>query len=125
MTPGGLGPGQTYRIDLMVYAVVFRAAQVVPALQVLGVGPGDIHLDNQGVLSTLSGGGTWEYRTWSTTIQDATNSSISMTLAPPGTGVSVIDRVEIYTRYTVVPEPSVPLLVLLPGLAWCLRRRRH
>lgn len=125
VAPGGLGPGETYRIDIMVYAVAYQDLQKIPVISILGLGSGDIVLENQGTLSTQAPAGSWQYRTWTGTLEDFTGGSIQVTLAPPTGQISVLDRVEIYTQFTIVPEPSVPLLVLLPGLAWCIRRRRH
>jgi hypothetical protein len=45
-------------------------------------------------------------------------------LTPPTGDVSVIDRVEIYTRFVAIPEPSVALLAVASVLALGFRRRR-
>lgn len=126
VAPADAGIGQSYRIDLMIYAHVFVSLTEVPLPSVLGLASGDIELENQGVLSTFGQtGATWQYRTWTATIEDYTSGAITMALTAPSGDVSAVDRVEIYTRYTLVPEPTVPMLAVIPLAAWCLRRRRR
>lgn len=126
VAPGMLAPGQSYRIDIMIFAHVFVSLAQPPVPSVDGLAPGDLVLQNQGVLSTYGmTGATWQYRTWTGTLEDYTSGAITVALTPPNGAVSAIDRVEIYTQYTLVPEPTAPLLTLIPLAAWCLRRRRR
>ncbi len=124
VAPGSPGAGLSYRLDIMIYAVAYRDLQQLPLPSVLGLAPGDLVLTSNNVLSSRLPAGTWRELTWQAQKQDHMTGAITVALTPPNGAVSVIDRVEIYTRFTVVPEPSSFLLSLVAGLVFCCRRRR-
>lgn len=124
VAPAAPGPGQSYRLDIMIYVIAYKDLQELPLPSVLGLAPGDLVLTGSNVLSTRPPAGTWRELTWEAVKSGHGGSAITVALTPPTGDVSVIDRVEIYTRYEVVPEPSVALLAVISGLALCSRRRR-
>lgn len=124
VAPGSPGLGQSYRLDILIYAVAYRDLQQLPLPSVLGLAPGDLVLTSNNVLSSRLPAGTWRELTWLAEKQDHMTGAITVALTPPDGAVSVIDRVEIYTRFTVVPEPSSFLLSLVAALVFFSRRRR-
>jgi MYXO-CTERM domain-containing protein len=117
-------PGQFYVVDLLVYVVAFKDLQQLPVASVLGLAPGDVVLEDSSVLSSRPPAGTWNELTWSAVLSGYSNSSITAVLMPPAGAVSVIDRVEIYTRVQVVPEPTTAGLAVLSAALLAGRRRR-
>lgn len=124
VAPGPAGAGSLYRIDLVFYAIAYKDLAKIPEFSVAGLSSGDIQLESSGILSTQPPAGTWEDRTWSAVFEGYAGDTISMALTPPSGSVSSIDRVEILTRYTAIPEPSVTMLILGPMVMLGLRRRR-
>jgi hypothetical protein len=124
VAPSDPGPGMSYRLDIMIYVIAYRDLQELPEASVLGLAPGDLLLTSSNILSTRPPAGSWRELTWQGLKEDHATDSITIALTPPTGDVSVIDRVEIYTRYEVVPEPSTAVLSLLAAWAFCLRRRR-
>ena len=124
VAPSAPLPGQSYRLDILIYVIAYKDLQEFPLPSVLGLAPGDLVLTGSNVLSTRPPAGTWRELTWEAVKSGHGDNAITVALTPPTGDVSVIDRVEIYTRYEAVPEPSVALLTLLSGLALCSRRRR-
>jgi hypothetical protein len=117
-------PGQSYRLDIMIYAIAYKDLQELPLASVFGLAPGDLLLTSSNVLSTRPPAGTWRELTWQAVKNGHDSSSLTVALMPPTGDVSVIDRVEIYTRFVAIPEPSVALLAVASALALGYRRRR-
>ena len=115
--------GTTYRIDFVVYAVSFIVPNSLPTLSAVGLAPQDQVISNATVKDAppLS---RWDSRTWTGYYQGVTSNSVTFNITAPTNG-STIDTFEVYTRLTVVPEPSSALLAMLAGAAGCLRRRRN
>lgn len=124
VAPGPPGGGTLYRIDLVFYAIAYKDLAKIPEFSVAGLSSGDIQLESSGILSTQAPAGTWEERTWSAVFEAYSGDTISMALTPPEGAVSVVDRVDILTRYTAIPEPSVSALLLGPLVMWGFLRRR-
>lgn len=124
VAPGSPGPGLSYRLDIMIYAIAYRDLQQLPVASVVGLAPGDLVLTSSNILSTRLPAGTWRELTWQGVKENHGTGAITVALTPPSGAVSVIDRVEIYTRFTVVPEPSSFLLSLVAAVVFCSRRRR-
>lgn len=114
--------GTHYRIDFVVFVTGMVTPTAMPSLSAVGLNPQDLVILNEtgpmdGMLSH------WDNRTWTGYYDSVTADSISLRISAPSTG-SVIDTFEVYTRLTVVPEPSSALLAMFAGVAGCLRRRR-
>lgn len=124
VAPSAPDPGTSYRLDIMIYVIAYKDLQELPVPSVLGLAPGDLDLTSSNILSTRPPAGSWRELTWQAVKNNHTTDSITMALTPPTGDVSVIDRVEIYTRFVAVPEPSSFALSLLAALAFCTRRRR-
>jgi hypothetical protein len=124
VAPAAPGVGQSYRLDILIYAVAYQDLHRLPEASVLGLAPGDLVLASSNVLGTRPPNGTWRELTWTAVKEGHTTGALSVALTPPTGEASVIDRVEIYTRYTLVPEPSSAVLLMLAGATVSLRRRR-
>jgi hypothetical protein len=125
VAPSAPLPGQSYRLDIMIYVIAYKDLQELPEASVLGLAPGDLVLTASNVLSTRPPAGTWRELTWQAVKNGHDSGSLTVALTPPTGDVSVIDRVEIYTRYEAIPEPSVALLAVASALALGSRRRRR
>lgn len=124
VAPSVPGLGMSYRLDILIYVVAYKDLQELPVPSILGLAPGDLDLVSSNILSTRPPAGSWRELTWEAVKNGHTSDSITIALTPPTGDVSVIDRVEIYTRFVAVPEPSSFALSLLAALAFCTRRRR-
>ena len=114
--------GTTYRIDFVVYAVSFIVPNSLPAMSALGLSPQDEVIQDSTVEQAppLS---RWDSRTWTGYYEGVASDTITFNITAPTNG-STIDSFEVYTRLTVVPEPSSAGLAMLAGFFGCLRRRR-
>ena len=124
VAPSAPGLGQSYRLDILIYVIAYKDLQELPLPSVLGLAPGDLVQTGSNVLSSRPPAGTWRELTWQAVKNHHGSNTITVALTPPTGDVSVIDRVEIYTRYEAVPEPSVAILTLVSAMALGSRRRR-
>jgi hypothetical protein len=118
-------PGSYYRIDFMVYAVAYRGITALPLFDSLGLTGRDLVLTQTTVAEDpIFPGATWEGRTWTGYFDHVTTNIVGFAIKSPANNTSVIDTYEIFTKATLVPEPSAILLWFMPVAAWSLRRRR-
>lgn len=115
--------GTTYRIDFVIYMVGLVTPNVLPTLSAVNLAPQDLGIVDAQVQAPVALS-RWDSRTWTGYYEGVTTRDITLNFTAPTNG-STVDTFEVYTRVTVVPEPSTSLLALAAGLAGCLRRRRR
>lgn len=116
--------GTTYRIDFVIYVVGLVTPNELPSLSTVGLSPQDLAITDANVQPPMPLS-RWDSRTWTGYYEGVSSSAITLQLLAPELSGSTVDTFEVYTRVTVVPEPSISMLALAAGLAGCLRRRRR
>ena len=119
--PAAPGPGQSYRVDFLVYMVGYDGPTSLPTLTTPGLAVTDLTSSDALVLADPPG--AWRSRTWMGTAENVTGNFATFQLNAPSNG-SVVDTYEIHTRFTLVPEPSVAAGMLVVSGLTLLRRRR-
>ncbi|MBN8456718.1 MAG: hypothetical protein J0M04_02665 [Verrucomicrobia bacterium] len=122
-------PGETYRVDFLIYAVYYLDAPMIqpPWLDTLGLTAQDLAVSTE----TVGDDGFRPYvgKTWTGYFSGVSGDGISVAVRVPtvtsGTKpTSVLDTFEVFTRVAVVPEPAVPLLAGLTAVFWIVCRKR-
>lgn len=119
--PVGDGPG--YVVDVFVGVVyesgLFQTPNIVSTPNSAIVTSEDPNFEQDGIIN-------WGLLTGETNIEDLQNDSISVLVDATGDDGSLVDTVEIHTRYEVIPEPKVFGLIVGMCLLVCvpLVRRR-
>lgn len=118
-------PGTTYQVDFEVYTVAYLGITALPLFDSLGLSANDLTLTQNTVANDpLFPGASWQGLKWTGNFTSQTSNTISFLIKAPANNTSVIDTLEVFTRVTVIPEPSAFLLVFAPAAAWVVRRRR-
>ncbi len=73
--------------------------------------PGDTKEENESNYE-FDSPGTWQELNWSGYVENVSTNSVGFKLTGAYDG-SIIDEMTVYTRYTVVPEPSSGVLVFI------------
>lgn len=125
IAPAG-SPSEVGSLDVWIHLVAYQDLQKLPIVALDGAALSPI---DSSIASTRPPSGRWYELTLSAEVAGFSADTITLTFTPPSTlqapnGISVIDRVEIYTRFTAVPEPSAVLFVLMGGTTAAFRRRR-
>lgn len=122
-------PGETYRVDFLIYAVYYLDSPMIqpPVLDTLGLAAQDLAV----VSETVGHDGFRPYigRTWTGYFSEVSTDGISVAARVPTvtSGIkptTVLDTFEVFTRVTVVPEPAVPLLAAFASMVLLARRKR-
>lgn len=119
-------PGETFSVDFLVYSVAYYGITALPNLDLAPLG-----LSNSDVTYTQSlvapdpnfPFANWQGQTWTGTSKNVTSNQLSFRIAAPD-NLSVIDTVEVFTRFTIVPEPSTWLMLGSAAAGLLCRRRR-
>lgn len=118
-------PGTFYRIDFQVYAVSYLGITALPTLDTLGLTAGDLTITQSFVaVDPLFPGASWQGLTWTGFYDNMDTNLISFAVKAPFNNTSVVDTYEVFTRVTLVPEPSSALMFMASLMAWTLRRSR-
>lgn len=117
--------GAYFHIDFQVYVVAYRGITSLPSFE----SPGFTALNLSLAQTTVAQdpqfpGATWEGRTWAGSFDQVTTNTIMFAIRAPGNNTAVIDTYEVFTRATLIPEPSAIFMLTLPVIGWSLRRRR-
>lgn len=122
-------PGETYRVDFLIYAVYYLDSPIIvaPQLDTLGLTAQDLVVTSQQV--GHDGFRPYIGKTWTGYFDGVTSDGVGVAVRVPTVSsgpkpTTVLDTFEVFTRVTVVPEPAVPLLVGLTCLVWLPRRKR-
>jgi hypothetical protein len=118
------GPGESYIVDVFV-AVVYEPTLGIFNVPDIIYTPASIASTSENPIFEPDGDFFfWGLKTSETTIGNVPTELISVLIDATGASGSLIDTVEVHTRYTLVPEPSVYALVFGFGVfAWILFRR--
>jgi len=117
--------GTFYRIDFEVYVVAYKGITALPSLNTLGLAANDLTLTQTTVaVDPVFPGATWEGLKWTGYFDNVSTNTVSFAAQSPTNNTSIVDTYEVFTRATLVPEPSTILLFILPAAAWLLQRRR-
>jgi hypothetical protein len=115
-SPGAPPAGSYYRVDFHVHVVAYQLAGIsaVPDLVDGGMTVHDPSFDQITIAPDPEfAAAKWEGLTWAGYFDGVTDPSpISFQIKAPASTLSVLDTVEVFTRYSLIPEPSVPLLVM-------------
>jgi hypothetical protein len=122
-----LAPGNFYLVDFQIYAVGYRNPTVLPGFDVTTYTPAGVTLSTGTVaVDTIFPGSSWDFRTWTGQLNGVSGNTVTFNLTSPANNTAVIDSYEVFTRFTLVPEPGGSVLLILPALGWIsLRRRNH
>lgn len=125
IAPFAAAPGTTYRVDFEVYTVAYFGITALPSFDTLGLTANDLTLTQNTVATDPQfPGASWQGLKWTGYYESQTSSTISFMIKAPANNTSVVDTFEVFTRVTVIPEPSALLLAIAPAAAWVARRRR-
>lgn len=123
LAPSAPAPGFHYRVDFQVCAVGYLGITSLPNFSLTGVTPSGLSMTQALVgVDPIFPGASWTSRTWTGFFDTTSSSPLQFNITAPANNTSVIDTVEVFTRYTLIPEPDAPLLMLLAGL-WLVRGR--
>jgi len=118
-------PGAYYRVDFQVYVVAYRGITALPLFNSPGFTPFDLVRTQSTVAPDPEfPGATWEGLKWTGYFDNVTTNNIGFSIRAPSNNVSVIDNMEVFTKLTLIPEPSTMLLFVLSTFGWAIRRRR-
>ena len=118
-------PGAYYHIDFEIYVVAYRDIMPLPTFDSLGLTPHDLTFTQTTVAQDpVYSSASWEGLMWTGSFDQVTTNNIGFAVRPPVNNTSIIDTLEVFTRVTLIPEPSSIVLVILPVVCWSLRRRR-
>jgi hypothetical protein len=122
-------PDSVFRVDFLIYVAYLYDSNIIvaPELDIVGQSPLDLAYTDV-ALGTVSNR-TYRGRTWTGYLENVTTNQIEWVASTPtvtsGTEpTAVLDTVEIFTKVTVVPEPSSCLLLALSSFICLLCRRR-
>ena len=122
--PAAAPPGQFYRVDFHVFAVGYRGITALPNFTLTGVTPAGVTMTQAMVAADpLFPGATWESRTWTGSFDTISATPVSFIITAPNNNTSVVDTVEVFTRFTLIPEPGAAALTLLASICFVRRRR--
>ena len=118
-------PGSYYRVDFQVYVVAYRGITSLPSMDTVGV----TVLDPEYSQSTVGPdpgfpGATWEGSVWTGYVDQLGAGDLTFAIRAPVNNTSVVDTMEVFTKLTLVPEPTAPLLFAMSIMGWVLLRRR-
>ena len=118
-------PGTHYRVDFEVYAVAYRGITALPSLDTLGLLANDLVLTQTLVAEDPEfPGASWQGRMWTGYFESLQTNTVSFAVKAPSNNTSVVDTYEVFTKVTLIPEPSLVMLSVVSALGWSLRRRR-
>lgn len=118
-------PGMFYRIDFQVYVVAYRGITALPNFDSQGLMAEDLALTQSTVgPDPFFPGATWEGRKWTGSFNNVSTNVVSFGITAPTINITVVDTMEVFTRATLVPEPSVCGLWMMAVSALIWRRRR-
>lgn len=122
---GPAASGYVYRIDFEVYAVGYRGITALPSFSTTGFTPVGLTMTQSTVApDPLFPGASWDSRRWTGYFDTTSGSPVTFTVSAPANNTSVIDTLEVFTRFTLIPEPAVSLLFFGPAIGLLLRRHR-
>lgn len=125
IAPLAAAPGTTYRVDFEVYSVAYFGITALPLFDSLGLTTNDLIYTQTTVANDPQfPGASWQGLKWTGYFTNQTSNTISFLIKAPANNTAVVDTFEVFTRMTLIPEPSAFLLVLAPAAAWSARRRR-
>ena len=119
-------PGMFYDVEFQIYAVAFSSLQRLPEFEAVGLSSQDLSYSQETVEGPLVLNATWEGMMWTGTFKNVDSSSLTIRFNVPTdvNSTSIIDSYEVFTRYTLVPEPSASAMLLGSLLVLISRRRR-
>lgn len=115
----GLGPGQTYEVEFQVRSISYTVPGLIPlpSLSADGLTPESETSMTEEVMEDPSfGGASWQEEVWEGVFTNITDENLTFVISAPNDGTSVVEAVEIYTRYTLVnpPPPTLSNSLILP-----------
>lgn len=105
------GAGSVHAIDLFMHVVWYQGPMGVPEYGVDGLSPS--HENSVDSLLQADGPGAWYQTVWEAGFDNVTENELTLEIQAPWNG-AVVESIAIYTRSTVIPEPSS---LLLAGVA--------
>lgn len=119
--------GMFYEVKFQVYAIALDSLQRLPELEVVGHTAGDLTRSEVAVDGPTTLSGYWKGITWTGTLQNVNTDQLTFSFNVPTDvdSTSIIDSYEIFTSYTVVPEPSTSMMLLGSALVLVSRRKRR
>lgn len=118
-------PGSYYRFYFEVYVVSYQGITALPLFEAVGLTPVDpVRQQSLVAPDPLFPSATWEGITWTGYFDNVLTNDLTFRIKAPSNNTSVVDSLEVFTHYTLVPEPSATLFVLGATIGWASRRRR-
>ncbi len=120
------GGGDWYRVDFHVEAVAYDAGAfaVLPGFHGEGHTARDLAVSKV-LVEDVPPLASWEGLTWTGYYDHVTSNEVGFRVQAPANNVSVVDNLEVFTRFTIVPEPSsATLLVVILTMGAAQQRRR-
>lgn len=123
--PSDAAPGFYYRVDFQVYAVGYRGISALPSFSMDSIVPQNLSMSSATVANDpLFPGASWDSRTWTGEFYTTSAAPVVFNITAPANNTSVVDTVEVFTRFTLIPEPGTALLAGLSAVFCFLRRKR-
>ncbi|MBK1832544.1 PEP-CTERM sorting domain-containing protein [Roseibacillus ishigakijimensis] len=131
-TNESIGTGETFVVEFYISTICYiDDLAAFPYLEivdysVIGLSESTTHVEDDDSLA----GGDWNERVWTGRIEGVTTDILTFKLATPDSDGSsprfdyFVDDLEIFTNFTVVPEPSSFFLLAGSGMILFLRRLR-
>lgn len=122
--PSSPAPGFYYRVDFHVNVVAYRGITSLPSFTNSGFTAMGLTMTTGTVaVDPLFPGASWDYRSWTGYFDTVSPAAVQFGVAAPANNSSVVDSFEVFTRYTLIPEPGSCTLIGI-GLLLGSRRRR-
>lgn len=119
-------PGAFYQVEFQVFVVAYRGITSLPLFSTPGNTPEGLGFSQFTVAPDPKFfGATWEGMVWTGLIDNITGNEVPFAITAPTNNLSVVDTVEIFTKVTLVPEPSGVVWFVLAAAGWASRRHRR
>ena len=101
-----LGVGQSYEVEFQVRSISYFGITLLPSLSVEGLTPeSETSMTELFLADPLFPGASWQEEVWEGVFKNVTDENLTFVISAPSDGTSVVEAVEIYTRYTLIETP--------------------
>ena len=103
-----LTAGQTYDVEFQVRVISYFDPSLIPlpGLSAEGLTPeSDTLMTEEFLPDPIFSNASWEEQVWEGVFKDVTDENLTFVISAPSDGTSVVEAVEVYTRYTLIEIP--------------------
>lgn len=111
-----LTAGQSYQVEFQVRSISYIGLSLFPNLSVEGLTPDSETSMTELILADpLFPGASWQEEVWEGVFTNVTDENLTFVISAPNNGTSIVEALEIYTRYTLIEtQPTLSNSTILP-----------